>query len=67
MTTLHDAHVTPAARIIAEAVNARVAAWAEADAANDAADAAHWFACLADVALIAARKAYAEANAESQS
>ena len=71
MTTLHEARIERAARLVAEAETARADAWDKANA-----DQAVWFAArgtavvslnaawAADSALFASRAAQAKANAE---
>ena len=73
MTTMHQARIERAARLVAEAEKARAEAWDLADiaraalaAARDASDAARWATWAADVALDAAREAQAKANAEPE-
>ena len=71
MTTLHEARIERAARLVAEAEVARAEAWELANAADevlfsarDASADAHHAAWAADVVLNAARAAQAKANGE---
>ena len=73
MTTLHEARIERAARLVAEAETARAEAWDAADiaraaltAARDASDAARWATWAADSALFSARESQAKANAEGE-
>ena len=73
MTTLHEARIERAARLVAEAETAQADAWDAAStaqalyfSASSAANAARHSAWAADIALDAAREAQAKANAEGE-
>ena len=73
MTTMHEARIERAARLVAEAETSRADAWDAANAAiavyfsaSAASNSAHVLAWAADTALDAAREAQAKANAEGE-